>query len=167
MKKVKRKRTLSANKKVRNAKKIFYDGIQFQSRLEVYCYKQLIEAGLKFAYEPIAFELIPKFEYEASCFESYKKGTKWLFGSKSKLVRAIKYKPDFVNLDDGWIIECKGHPNESFPLKWKLFKHYLKTNDLEVHLYMPKNQTHVDECITNILKTVYGRETVLQGTKNK
>lgn len=50
------------------------------------------------------------------------------------------------------------HPNESFPIKWKLFKYYLKVNNIEAHLYMPKNQTHVDECIAEILKTIYGKE---------
>jgi len=98
----------SANKKVRNAEKISFDGIQFQSRLELHCYKKLKEAGLEFEYEPQSFELIPKFEYEPQCAESYKKGNKWLFGNKSKIVRAMTYKPDFVNLKDGWIIECKG-----------------------------------------------------------
>lgn len=110
MKKVKtRKKTAQpANKKVRNAEKIRYDGIQFQSKLEVYCYKKLKEFGLEFEYEPEAFELMPKFEYDTTCVESYKKGSKWSFGNKSKVVRAIKYKPDFVNLKDKWIIECKG-----------------------------------------------------------
>jgi hypothetical protein len=61
VKKVKRKkRTLPVNKKVRNAQKIFYDNIQFQSRLELHCYKKLKEAKLEFEYEPISFELIPK-----------------------------------------------------------------------------------------------------------
>lgn len=156
MKKVKRKKQ-PVNKKVRNAEKIRYNGIQFQSKLEVYCYKRLKEYDLEFEYEPQAFELMPKFEYDTICVESYKKGTKWLFGDKSKVVRAIKYKPDFVNLKDGWIIECKGHPNESFPIKWKLFKYYLKRNNMLVHLYMPKNQSHVDECVANILKTIYGK----------
>jgi hypothetical protein len=168
MKRTKRKSTLTpANKKVRNAKKINFNGIQFQSRLELHCYKRLIEAGLEFEYEPESFELIPKFEYDNDCYESYKKGTKWLFGEKSKVVRAMKYKPDFVNLKDGWIIECKGHPNESFPIKWKLFKLYLKQRGMNVHLYMPKNQTHVDDCVKNILKTVYGREIILQGKASK
>jgi hypothetical protein len=162
MKKVKRrKKALPLNKKVRNAEKIKYNDIQFQSRLELYCYKKLTEAGLEFEYEPKFFELMPKFNYEATCFESYKKGTKWLFGGKSKLVRSIKYKPDFVNLKDGWIIETKGNPNESFPLKWKLFKFYLKEHNMKIHLYMPKNQGHVDDCIANILETVYGRKAVL------
>ena len=153
-----RRKKSPANKKVRNAEKIKYNGIQFQSRLEVYCYKKLQEFNIEFEYEPQYFELIPKFEYDPSCMESYKKGTKWLFGSKSKVIRPMRYKPDFVNLKDGWIIECKGHANEAFPNKWKLFKYYLKQNNIEVHLYMPKNQTHVDECVNELLKTVYGRE---------
>lgn len=161
MKKVKRRKPQPINKKVRNARKINFNNIQFQSKLELYCYKKLLDNGIEFEYEPQYFDLIPKIEYDASCFESYKKGTKWLFGPKSKLIRGIKYKPDFVNLKDKWIIECKGYPNEAFPLKWKLFKHYLKQHDMIVHLYLVKNPSHVDDCITNILKTIYGRETIL------
>ena len=114
MKKVKRRKAKQPiNKKVRNAEKINFNNIQFQSRLELYCYKRLLEVGLEFEYEPQFFELMPKFNYDATCFESYKKGTKWLFGPKSALIRAIKYKPDFVNLKDGWIIETKGNPNDA------------------------------------------------------
>ena len=32
----------------------------------------------------------------------------------------IKYTPDFIGKD--FIIETKGRANESFPLRWKLFK---------------------------------------------
>ena len=159
--KTKIKSESSTNKKIRNAQKVFYDNIQFQSRLEMYCYEKLKEAKLDFEYEPKCFELIPKFEYAPMSMESYKKGTKWLFGNKSKAIRAMTYKPDFVNLKDGWIIECKGFPSDSFPIKWKLFKYYLKNNNMEIHLYMVKSRAHIDECITEILKTVYGRETIL------
>ena len=38
---------------------------------------------------------------------------------------------------------------------------------MTIHLYMPKNQGHVDDCIDNILKTVYGRKTILQRETNK
>ena len=37
-----------------------------------------------------------------------------------KKILPIKYKPDFVGRD--FVIECKGRANESFPLRWKLFK---------------------------------------------
>ena len=39
-----------------------------------------------------------------------------------KKILGIKYTPDFTGKD--YIIECKGRANESFPLRWKLFKHY-------------------------------------------
>ena len=32
----------------------------------------------------------------------------------------IKYTPDFIG--DNFIIETKGRANESFPMRWKLFK---------------------------------------------
>jgi hypothetical protein len=37
--------------KVKNAKKSVYDGKQFQSNLELYCYKQLEEAKIPVDYE--------------------------------------------------------------------------------------------------------------------
>ena len=35
----------------------------------------------------------------------------------------IKYTPDFIGED--FIIETKGRANESFPIRWKLFKRLL------------------------------------------
>ena len=43
-----------------------------------------------------------------------------------KKILPIKYTPDFVS--DSFIIECKGRANESFPLRWKMFKKYLKAH---------------------------------------
>ena len=40
-----------------------------------------------------------------------------------KKILNIKYTPDFVS--DSFIIECKGRANESFPLRWKMFKKYV------------------------------------------
>jgi len=162
-----KKRKIAINKKVRNATKIIQDGIQFKSKLEVYCYKKLKENNINFRYEEDTFELIGKFEYPNTCLEPFKDGKKWSMGDKTNKIRPIKYTPDFANTKDGWIIECKGNANDIFPIKWKLFKHYLFINRLNYRLYLPKNQGHVDECIKNILKEVYGRETVLQGEKSK
>ena len=40
----------------------------------------------------------------------------------------LRYTPDFVN--DKFIIECKGRANESFPMRWKLFKRMInRCND--------------------------------------
>jgi hypothetical protein len=40
-----------------------------------------------------------------------------------KKILPITYKPDFVGRD--FVIECKGRANESFPLRWKLFKAWI------------------------------------------
>ena len=38
----------------------------------------------------------------------------------------IKYTPDFIGKD--FIIETKGRANESFPMRWKLFKRLIVNN---------------------------------------
>ena len=42
--------------------------------------------------------------------------------------RSRTYTPDFIDPKGKWIIETKGYANESFPLRWKLFKKHLKDN---------------------------------------
>lgn len=133
------------NKKVRNATIISYNGITFKSKLELYCYKKLTEAKIKFKYEEVTFELISSFQFKGDSYELFKKGGKRYFGPKRSTIRGMTYTPDFVG--DGWIIETKGNPNDTFPLKWKLFKKYLTDNNINVDLYMPRNQGQVDEVI--------------------
>jgi hypothetical protein len=138
------------NRKIKNAQRLEVDGKTFRSKLEVYCYQRLKEENIEFEYEGTKFSLLPDFKYNAESFESYKKTGKWGFGEKSSNIKGVTYKPDFVNLTDGWLIECKGYPNDAFPLRWKLFKYLLSTSGLTLDLYLPKNQGHVDLCIEKI-----------------
>ena len=62
-----------------------------------------------------------------------------------KKVLPIKYTPDFIS--DSFIIECKGRANESFPIRWKMFKKYVKDNLKHVTLYKPQNQKECDKVI--------------------
>ena len=124
-----RKRTKKEGK-VKNAQPNTYDGIKFRSKLETYTYKRLKEAGIKAEYEPIHFELIPKFEYQ---------------GEK---VRAMTYLPDFVGKD--FIIECKGLIGDSFPLRWKIFKYTLMKQNSNYKLYLVRNQKQVDELVKKL-----------------
>ncbi|MAS49239.1 MAG: hypothetical protein CL557_17720 [Alphaproteobacteria bacterium] len=62
-----------------------------------------------------------------------------------KKILGIKYTPDFVGKD--YIIECKGRANESFPIRWKLFKLWLTKNKIGKTLYKPQNQKDVDQMI--------------------
>ena len=108
-----KKPTFSKNKKVRNATPLIYNGIKFRSKLEAYCYKKLKENDLEVEYENNKYVLLEKFIYEG------------------KTVLPITYTPDFVGKN--FIIECKGNMNETFPLRWKLFKNYLVKNNNYIH----------------------------------
>ena len=46
--------------------------------------------------------------------------------------------PDFIG--DDFIIETKGSANESFPMRWKLFKRLVMNQFPNVTLYKPHNQ---------------------------
>lgn len=138
------------NKKVHNAQVLNYYGITFKSKLELYTYKKLKEANINFQYEKKTFPLIEKFKFNGKSMEAFKrKGTKQ-FDWQSPNIRSTRYTPDFTNMRDKWIIECKGHPNEAFPIKWKMFKRYMQDNYPGFTLYMPRNQKHVDLVVQHI-----------------
>jgi hypothetical protein len=138
---VKKKNT---TQKIKNSAKVEYEGMLFDSKLEVYCYRKLIEVELEFKYVPTTFTIINPFIFNSESHEPDKKRG-LLLSHRSKKVLGIKYTPDFVG--NNWIIETKGRPNESFPLRWKLFKKYLTENNIKFDLYLPKNQKQVDQCI--------------------
>ena len=60
------------NKKVRNATICRKDGIQFKSKLELYMYTKLKQAGLGGEYEEHRFDLLEKFEFKNSSVEKHK-----------------------------------------------------------------------------------------------
>ena len=62
----------------------------------------------------------------------------------------IKYTPDFIG--DNFIIETKGRANESFPMRWKLFKQLVMRQFPTYTLYKPQNQKECDETIRLILE---------------
>jgi hypothetical protein len=66
-----------------------------------------------------------------------------------KKILPIKYTPDFVS--SSFIIECKGRANESFPIRWKLFKKYVSKNLPNTTLFKPQNQKECDETVRLIL----------------
>jgi len=126
-----------------------YDGIKFQSNLEVFCYKALKTAGLAFEYEPTTYTLIPSFKSIGVSYEADKRSGK-LLTPKSQNLQSIKYTPDFVG--HNWIIETKGAQTDVFNMRFKLFKKYLMDNKLDYTLYMPKNHLQVDQVIKLIQK---------------
>ena len=130
------------------AKKVTYDGIKFQSGLEVYMYKALKEARIVGEYEPTSYTLLNGFDLESVCFEKQANGKGEYKDRGCKRILPIKYKPDFVGRD--FIIECKGRANESFPLRWKLFKAWITRHSPGIALFKPQNQKDCDETIKQI-----------------
>ena len=127
------------------SKKITYDGINFASGLERYTYMALKKNKLFEGYENEVFQLIEGFNFNNESFEKQANGKGKYTNRGQKKILGIKYTPDFVGKD--YIIECKGRANESFPIRWKLFKLWLTKNNIGKTLYKPQNQKEVDRTV--------------------
>ena len=132
------------------SKKTTFDGIKFASGLEVYMYKALKKAKLKAVYEGATFEVSTGFEFTNTSYERTGNGKGEFKQRGRKKILPIKYTPDFIG--DGFIIECKGRANESFPIRWKLFKKFINRCYPHVTLYKPQNQKECDRVIELITK---------------
>jgi len=132
------------------AKKVVCDGIQFASGLEKYMYLALKKAKIKSVYEGQTYVLQDGFEFTNDCYEKQSNGKGEYKNRGNKKILNVKYTPDFVA--DTFIIECKGRANESFPMRWKMFKKHVKENLPHVTLYKPQNQKDCEETVLLILK---------------
>ena len=145
-KKIKRKRGPVRSKKVT------VDGITFASGLEKYMYLALKKANLSFLYEGETYVLQDSFVFNNKSYEKQSNGKGEFKNRGEKKILNIKYTPDFVS--DSFIIECKGRANESFPIRWKMFKKHVKEHLKHVTLYKPQNQKDCDEVIKLILNKI-------------
>ena len=127
------------------AKKVSFDGITFASGLERYMYQVLKKNKIHAVYEGATFILQEGFMFNNESFERQSNGKGDMVNRGSKKILNIKYTPDFVS--NSFIIECKGRANESFPIRWKMFKKYVKENLPHVTLYKPQNQKECDKVI--------------------
>jgi hypothetical protein len=133
------------------SKKVKHDGIEFQSKLELYCYKKLKTSKLSFDYEGHRFEVLESFKHEG--FYG-KKAARGFSLKENKLIRAVTYTPDFVSHKHKFVIETKGFvpSNHSFPLRFKMFLLHLKNNSMgDYDVYIPRNQKEVDEVVIHIV----------------
>ena len=127
------------------SKKVTVDGIKFASGLEAYMYKALKAAKIKADYEKRTFEIFEGFDFTNESYERQANGKGSMVNRGNKKVLAIKYTPDFEGKN--FIIECKGRANESFPIRWKLFKKYVADNLPDITLYKPQRQSECDEVV--------------------
>lgn len=132
------------------AKKVSYDGINFASGLEKRMYIALKENNLFDKYEEEVFQLMNGFKFENNSIEKQSNGKGDFKDRGNKKVLGIKYTPDFTSYD--YIIETKGRANESFPIRWKMFKEWMVLNKDKRTLYKPQNQKDIEETIRLILK---------------
>lgn len=119
------------NRKIRNATKVEFDWVKFDSKLELYCYKALREAKIPFELKK-KFVSVEKFKY---MWES---------------IREISHYPDFFLYEHNIILDTKGFANDTYPIKTKLLKKYFHDNWLEYKITTPKNQKEVNEFINNL-----------------
>ena len=132
------------------SKKISCDGINFASGLERYMYLALKKARIKALYEGETFELQEAFDFTFESYERCGNGKGEYKNRGNKKILNIKYTPDFIGKN--FIIETKGRANESFPLRWKMFKKLMANNRLEPFtLYKPQNHKECDETVRLIL----------------
>ena len=134
------------------SKKVTVDGIEFASGLEKYMYLALKEAKIEARYEGETYVLQDSFVFKNKSYEKQSNGKGEFKNRGEKKILNIKYTPDFVSTS--FIIECKGRANESFPIRWKMFKNYVKEYLKHVILYKPQNQKDCDEVVKLILNKI-------------
>lgn len=103
------------NKKIKGATVTTQNGITFKSKFESRVYAILQEEGIPVEYESIRLELLPSFSYNG------------------QLLRAVHYTPDLVG--KGFILECKGYPNDRWGLKRKLIMYHLQVTEAPYTFY--------------------------------
>jgi hypothetical protein len=142
-------RSIRRNRGPVRSKKVIYDGITFASGLEKYMYIALKKAKIKAEYEGEMYTLIDSFDFESASYERQSNGKGEFTNRGNKKIQPIKYTPDFIGND--FIIETKGRANESFPMRWKLFKRFINKCYPYVTLYKPQNQKECDQVIELII----------------
>lgn len=139
---------------VKSKKKFNFKGVDYKSGLERNMAMLLDEAGIPFEYESKKFEIVDSFDFDFDCYERQANGKGDMINRGRKKVQGIKYTPDFIG--DGFIIETKGYANESFPIRWKLFKKMLidsiNYNGDSLTIYKPQKVSECEEVVKLILK---------------
>ena len=143
------KRRIKRKKGPVRSKKVTLDGITFASGLEKYMYQALKKAKIKAKYEGQTYVLQEAFDFKVDSFERQANGKGEMVNRGQKKIQSIKYTPDFIS--SSFIIECKGRANESFPIRWKMFKNYVKNHMPHVILYKPQNQKECDKVVELII----------------
>lgn len=142
-------------KKIQSCKETV-DGIVFLSTLEATMYKLLKKEGIFVTYEGNSYNLLNSFKYKGECYERVRKKSKEMVNKQS--VRGITYTPDFIGRNEEFFIEVKTIPNESFPLRWKLFKSMLEAKGQSPMIFKPMNIKDCEQVVQILKSKGYGKK---------
>ena len=150
---------MTDNKKIKNATISEYNGIKFRSKNELSCYKKLEAAKLDFSYESEKITLWEGFKSSIPIYAPNKikvgKFSKNLESQTKKHI-SITYTPDFIVTKGDYkiYIEYKGQPNDTYPIKKKMFLKTLEDrNDGIKYIFIePHSQRQVLQAIDIINK---------------
>lgn len=144
------------NKKVIGAKKKEYNGIIFDSMLELNTYKLLEKENFEFTYNETTIVLADKFRLDNINFYNSTRTRKFSQAltkdGKKAVIGEMTFTPDFIlgNEDTVIIIETKGWANDVYPYKRKLFFNSIKDSNSTIYYFEPKNLREVKDSITII-----------------
>jgi hypothetical protein len=115
-------------------KKREYNGLKFDSTLELYCYQMLERFKIPFKFQ-VRYELQPSFK-------------SW----KEENVRSIYMKVDFViKLEDKWIfIDTKGFATDTAKMKYKMLEYQYQKTGREYEVWWLKNKKEVKNYVIGL-----------------
>ena len=77
---------------------------------------------------------------------------RYMYQALKKAKIKAKYEGKTYTVQEGFMFN-----NESFPIRWKMFKKYVNDNLKHVTLYKPQNQKECDKVIELIIKNKYNK----------
>ena len=150
------------NKKIKNAQKHIYNGIKFNSGLEVTAYKLFVAAGFQPQYEPRTFNVWQGKKFSVPCYDMHndRKLKKDVWGINTYKPYDLKYTPDFIfyitdssGAEKMIVIESKGFPSEKYAYQKKLFRSWLEDNAPNSMFFEVHNQKQIKAAI-EIIKSI-------------
>lgn len=127
--------SLNENKKVKNARKVEYNGLKFDSGLELHAYKQFVNFKIDFIFKPERYILQPTFKY------------------LGETVRLIWMQPDFFLPAYNTIVDTKGYATDIAKIKFKVLKYMLSKEDNPPQIIWINTKAKVYDFVLNLLKT--------------
>lgn len=130
------KQKKTVNKKVVGAVKSTVDGVEFASKLELYCYNLLKAVKIEFEFQK-EIELQPNFVYNG------------------RAIRAVNIIVDFYMPKYNLICDTKGFATAKSILQHKLLKYTFRSGSDQVtgpDIELPKTKEEVDKLVNRLLK---------------